>query len=145
MMKNFSREIAFFAVLAVFAVGVGCAGKPENLPYPCELAGSVWRPADFRPGAYLEFTMDFRVIGSSGKNRFFAPVKCAPGKRIRVSPVAFSMIDGKLDDWETTFFKALDNTRGYVFDDDRLALYDEERRKLLEFRMMRPPREVEKP
>ena len=54
------------------------------------------------------------------------------------------MIDGKLDDWESTFFSALDNTRGYVFDDDRLALYDEERKKLVEFRMMRPPQEAEK-
>ena len=138
-MKNFLREIAVFGFSAALAVCAGCAGKPENTPYPCELAGSVWRPADFRPGAYLEFTPDFRIVGSSGRNRFFAPVRCASGKRMRVSPVAFSMIDGKLDDWERTFFTALDNTRGYVFDGDKLAFYSEERKKLVEFRMMRPP------
>ena len=143
-MKKFLREIAVFGVFAVLIVCTGCAGKPKNLQYPCELAGSVWRPADFRPGAYLEFTTDLRAVGASGRNRFFAPVRCAPGKRIRISPVAFTMIDGKLDDWESTFFSALDNTRGYVFDDDRLALYDEERKKLVEFRMMRPPQEAEK-
>ena len=145
MMKKFLREIAVFAVFSAFAAGIGCAGRDAHRgPYPCELSGSVWRPADFRPGAYLEFTTDLRAVGASGRNRFFAPVRCAPGKRIRISPVAFTMIDGKLDDWESTFFSALDNTRGYVFDDDRLALYDEERKKLVEFRMMRPPQEAEK-
>ena len=141
-MKNFSREIA---AAALAALCFGCAGTaPESAPYPNELAGSVWRPADFRPGAYLEFTPDGRAVGSSGKNRFFTPVKCAPGKRIRVSPVAYTMIDGPLDEWEKNFFRALDNTRGYVFDGDRLSLYSEERLKLLELRMMRPPQEAGK-
>ena len=142
-MKNFSREIAFCAVAAAFAVCVGCAGKPENGPYPCELAGSVWRPADFRRGAYLEFTPDFRAVGSSGRNRFFSPVSCAPGKRMRLT-VAYTMNGGELDEWEKKFFAALNDTRGYVFDDDKLTLYSEERKKLVEFRMMRPPQEPEK-
>ncbi len=143
-MKNFLIEIAVFGVLSALTLGIGCAGKPENRPYPCELSGSVWRPADFRPGAYLEFTPDFRAVGSTGKNRFFSPVQCAPGKRIRVSPVAYTMSSGKLDEWERKFFAALDNTRGYVFDDGKLTFYSEERQRLVEFRMMRPPHEVEK-
>ena len=137
-MKNFLREIAV-AALAAFCFG--CAGTPpEPKPYPNELAGSVWRPAEFRAGAYIEFTPDGRAVGSSGRNRFFAPVSCAVGKRIRISPVAYTMANGKLEDWEIEFFKALDNTRGYVFDEDRLSLYSEERLKLLEFRMLLPPK-----
>ena len=143
-MKNFLREIAVFGFSAALAVCAGCAGKPENTPYPCELAGSVWRPSDFRPGAYIEFTPDFRAVGSSGKNRFFSPVKCAPGKRILVSPVAYTMRDGQLDEWEKSFFSALDNTRGYVFDGGKLTFYSEERQKLAEFLMMRPPHGVER-
>ena len=143
-MRKFFGEIAV-SVLAAAALAVcaGCAGKPESGPYPCELAGSVWRPADFRRGAYLEFTRDFRAVGSSGRNRFFSPVRCAPGKRMRLI-VAYTMNGGELDEWEKKFFAALNDTRGYVFDDDKLTLYSEERKKLVEFRMMRPPQEPEK-
>lgn len=144
-MRIFLREIAVLTVAAAVAAGAGCAGSPPRKePYPCELAGSVWRPADLRPGAYIEFTPDHRAVGSSGKNRFFAPVKCAPGKRLTVSPVAYTKIRGDLDEWEKRFFEALENTRGYVFDGNKLSLYSEEREKLMEFLMMRPPRGADK-
>ena len=142
-MKKFFREIAVLSVAAVLAVCEGCASaEPEEAPYPCELAGSVWRPAEIRRGAYLEFTPDFRVVGSSGRNRFFGPVRCAPGKRMRMI-VAYTMNGGELDEWEKKFFAALNDTRGYVFDDDKLFLYSEEREKLAEFRMLRPPQKVQ--
>ena len=141
-MKKFLREIAIFAVAAVLAGCAGTAAEPENAPYPCELAGSVWRPAELRKGAYLEFTPDFRVVGSSGRNRFFGPVRCAPGKRMRMI-VAYTMNGGELDEWEKKFFAALNDTRGYVFDGDKLDLYSEEREKLAEFRMLRPPQEAQ--
>ena len=143
-MKNFLREIAVSFAAAALAVCAGCASaEPENAPYPCELAGSVWRPEELRRGAYLEFTPDFRVVGSSGKNRFFGPVRCAPGKRMRMI-VAYTMNGGEIDEWEKKFFSALNDTRGYVFDGDKLALYSEAREKLAEFRMMRPPQEARK-
>ena len=143
-MKKFLREIAVSFAAAALALGAGCASaEPEDAPYPCELAGSVWRPAESRRGAYLEFTPDFRVVGSSGRNRFFGPVRCAPGKRMRMI-VAYTMNGGELDEWEKKFFAALNDTRGYVFDGDKLDLYSEEREKLAELRMLRPPQEAQK-
>ena len=137
-MRKFLREIAAAALTAVCFGCVGTPPKPE--PKPNELAGSVWHPAEPRQGAYIEFTPDGRAVGSSGKNRFFAPVSFAAGKRIRIAPVAYTMVNGRLDEWEIRFFQALDNTRGYVFDGDTLSLYSEERLKLLEFKMLLPPK-----
>ena len=143
-MKKFSREIAVSAVAVLAGLLLGCAAAPAGKPpYPCELAGSVWVPAVPRKGAYLEFTADRRAVGSTGPNRYFAPVKCAPGKRIRVSPVAYTKLRGELDEWEMRFFQALDDTRGYVFDGDKLTLYSEERQPLLELKMLRAPRKAD--
>ena len=63
--------------------------------------------------------------------RFFGPVVYAEGKRIRLGPLAATRIPGPERKYEEKFYARIEETRGYVFEDDKLTLYNEEREPVM--------------
>ena len=126
--KIFSSSAATLAALLLIC---GCAAPPPA-PKGGELAGSLWKPSGSPRLAYVEFTEDGRMVGCAGTNRFFGPVSYAKGKRIRLGPLAMTRTPpGSNAKYEELFFSAMENTRGYVLEDDKLTFYSEERQPLM--------------
>ena len=127
-MKKFSSAAASLAALLIAG---GCAALPPA-PKGGELSGTLWKPNASPRLAYVEFTDDDRMVGCAGTNRFFGPVSYAKGKRIRLGPLAATrMPPGPNAKYEEQFFSAMENTRGYVLEDDKLTFYSEERQPLM--------------
>ena len=137
-MKIFSSMTAFAAALLVFC---GCAAPEKSAPpRDGELAGTYWRPVNPMNYTYIEFTGDGRMVGSTGRNRFFGPVAYAKGKRIRLGPLATtrSKLTRLESQYEEQFISRLEAARGYVLDGDTLTLYDEERQPVMKLIQLKP-------
>lgn len=139
-MKKIPSIVTFAAILLTFC---GCAAPEKSAaPRDGELAGTYWRPVNPMNYTYIEFTGDGRMVGSTGRNRFFGPVAYAKGKRIRLGPLATTR--SKLTELERTyeeqFISRLEATRGYVLDGDTLTLYDEERQPVMKLLKLEPQR-----
>ena len=134
--KKFLSVLSAFAALLL--VSGGCKSAPPPAPRDGELAGSFWKPAGSPQSAYIEFIGDGRVVGSTGSNRFFGPVAYAEGKRIRIGPLAATRIPGAGKKYEDEFFARLEEVRGYVLDDDKLTLYNEDRQPVMELVRLKP-------
>lgn len=130
MMKNFSfAAAALCAVLLSAAAGCSAPAAPRRTGG--ELAGTLWKPVDSPSRVYVEFTSDDRVVGCSGVNRFFGPVSYAKGKRLRLGPLAATRMGGQFLKYEENFFAQMEDTRGYVLEDDKLTLYNEARKPVM--------------
>ena len=143
---NFFRYAALtLSAAALFALA-GCAAPERPSPPPDgELAGTFWRPSHALKTTYIEFPGDGRVLGSSGRNRFFGPVAYAAGKRLRLGPLATTREPGSETErqYEKEFFARLEATRGYVLDGDTLMLYNEEREPVM--KLLRLKVQLKKP
>ena len=143
-MKKFCLKAVVSAAAALAVAVSGCASK-EKTPPPRdgELAGTFWKPVGSPRGTYIEFTGDGRMVGNAGRNRFFGPVVYAKGKRIRLGPLAATRIPGPERKYEEKFYEQIEETRGYVFEEDKLTLYNEEREPVMELARIKV--EVPKP
>ena len=139
--KNFLSVSFVFTVLLL--VSGGCKSAPPPVPRDGELAGTFWKPVGSPRGTYIEFTGDGRMVGNAGRNRFFGPVAYAKGKRIRLGPLAATRIPGPERKYEEKFYEQIEETRGYVFEEDKLTLYNEEREPVMELARIKV--EVPKP
>ncbi len=137
--KKFFRVLSCAAALLLVSGGCKSAPKPAE-KRDGELAGTFWKPANSPQFAYIEFIGDGRMVGSTGRNRFFGPVAYAPGKRIRLGPLAATRIPGAEKKFEETFYARIEETRGYVLDGDKLTLYNEERQPVMELDRLIPNR-----
>lgn len=137
--KKFFPVLA--AAVALLLVSGGCQSAPKPPPpRDGELAGTFWHPVGMPRFAYLEFIGDGRMVGSTGRNRFFGPVAYAAGKRLRLGPLAYTRIPGPDRKLEDRFFAGIEETRGYVLDGDKLTLYNEERQPVMELVQLKPRR-----
>ena len=140
-MKKFPSIITFAAILLTFC---GCAApKKTSPPRDGELAGTFWRPVKPMNYTYIEFTGDGRMVGSTGRNRFFGPVAYARGKRLRLGPLAISRAPRMTEterQYEEEFISRIEATRGYVLDGDTLTLYNEERQPVMKLLQLKPQR-----
>lgn len=120
----------------------GCATSAEHPPVKRgELAGTYWKPVDSPRCTYIEFTVDGRMVGNTGCNRFFGPVAYARGKRIRLGPLAATRnprAPAAEQKYEERFFSRIEETRGYVFDGDRLTFYNEARQPVMKLFRLTP-------
>ena len=105
------------------------------------LAGTAWRavdiegrPTDAEVASNLTFEGDQRVSGSTGCNRYTAPLSVT-GTSIRVGVIAMTRMacPPAVMDQETRFTVALEAARGYRQEGDGLTLLDEQGRSLLRF------------
>lgn len=145
MMNFFRSAIPLLSAAALFALA-GCAAPEKPAPpRDGELAGTFWRPSHALKFTYIEFPGDGRVLGNSGRNRFFGPVAYAAGKRLRLGPLATTREPGSEAErqYEKEFFARLEATRGYVLDGDTLMLYNEEREPLMRLVRLKP--QIQKP
>ena len=141
-MKKILLEIASaLAATSLMFAAAGCSTARTKPPAitPGELADTLWKPSGSPPAAYVEFTADNRVLGCAGTNRYFGPVTYAPGKRVNLGPLATTRAKSPYEKYERSFFSAMEETRGYVLEEDKLTLYNEERQPVLELRPVRLP------
>ena len=96
------------------------------------LAGSIWIPVDGPQGAYLEFSRDMlRIIGSTGGNRYFAPVEKSQNNLINFGAIASTRAMSRDPEKEAVFLDALDRTRAWKIEDNMLILENERCNELL--------------
>ncbi len=105
------------------------------------LGGTTWRAAeiegratDAEVASTLTFEGDQRVSGSTGCNRYTAPLSVT-GTSIRLGVIAMTRraCPPPVTDQETRFIAALEAARGYRQEGDVLWLLDEQGRSLLRF------------
>ena len=132
--RNFLHLIAIFC-LTVFFVS-GCASAKEEKPKDFPLANTSWTPIPGPKGAVLQFTPDFRIVGSTNGNRFFAPVEKVDGHLINFGPIAITRAMSAEPEKEAMFIDALDRTRAWSVDGDILTLENERKRPVLKLRRL---------
>ena len=117
----------------------GGAGMPVTTPE--ELTDVAWRPTRLGEMAieedtkiYLQFDNDGRIGGHAGCNRYFG------GYRFDADSLIFGMVGATrmacgepADSFEISFLEALQNTRGAIRSEDRLALQDASGETLVRF------------
>ena len=84
--RNFLQLIAIFCLTAFFSSGCATDKEAEKPHFP--LAGTLWAPVSGPRGAILEFTADHRMVGTTGFNRFFAPIEKIDGNLINFGNIA---------------------------------------------------------
>ena len=129
-MKKFLSVVSASAAALALWIG-GCAGSSGAARIGGELSDTVWKPEGSPRMTYVEFTSDNRVVGCAGVNRFFGPVSYEKGKRIRIGPLASTRMSGPDAKYEARFFSGIEETRGYVLEEDKLTLYNEERQPVM--------------
>jgi heat shock protein HslJ len=146
-----SRRARRWAAIGI-ALGAGLAGpgcqRPGAPPGPAisaatptaafPLDGTTWRAEELggqrTEGATATVTFEgaSRVAGSTGCNRYFAPLSVS-GFALRVGEIAMTRMacSAALMDQETRFVAALAAVRGYRQEGEALRLVDESERTLL--------------
>ena len=129
--------------LALVCLGAfGCqSGAPTPTTATFLLGGTTWRAVEIEgratdPGvtSTLAFEGDQRVSGSSGCNRYTAPLSVA-GSSIRVGAIAMTRMacPPPAMDQESRFTAALEAARAFRQERDVLRLLDEQGRSVLRF------------
>ena len=125
----------FFLLTAVFFLSAGCASnKTSENQRDLPLAGTVWIPEKGPSGAYLEFSGDMlRIIGSTGGNRFFAPVEKVCCHLIHFGSIASTRMMSREPEKEALFLDALDRTRAWKTDGNTLIFENERKKEVIKF------------
>ena len=105
------------------------------------LTDVAWRPAslgemniDDTTQMYLQFSVDGRIGGHAGCNRYFGGYRFDEGQLLFSMVGASRMACGEpADALEFSYLEALQNTRGAVRAGDRLALRDTDGETLVRF------------
>lgn len=132
--RNFLQLIAIFCSAAVLSSGCATekdAGK-ENFP----LAGTLWAPVSGPKGAILEFTPDRRMVGTTGFNRFFAPIEKIDGNLINFGNIALTRAMSPEPEKEAVFIDALDRTRAWRVEGNTLILENERKKTILKLQRL---------
>jgi heat shock protein HslJ len=122
----------FLAGIAFVNLSDMRGGKGIAVTTPEELTDVAWRPTRLGEMAieedtkmYLQFDNDGRIGGHAGCNRYFG------GYRFDADSLIFGMVGATrmacgepADSFEISYLEALQNTRGAVRSEDRLALRD---------------------
>ncbi len=132
------KKAIFFQMLlngvVLLFLSAGCAATSVQNP----LTGHRWILEDAPARAELIFTVDGkRVVGSSGVNRFFAPVKHGAGGVLEIDLIARTRKAGSPAEmkYEREFFRRLGAVRFTRIENGRLLLLDAEGKTLLRFRV----------
>ena len=137
-----------FIFFMLFLAGIafvnlrGMQGDAESIISTADqLTDVAWRPIRLGEMAieedtpmFLQFDPDGRIGGHAGCNRFFGGYRFDEGQLIFGMVGSTRMACGEpADSLEIAFLEALDNTRGGVRVDERLALRDANGQTLVRF------------
>ena len=132
--RNFLQLIAIFCLIAFFSSGCATDKEAEKPHFP--LAGTLWAPVSGPRGAILEFTADHRMVGTTGFNRFFAPIEKIDGNLINFGNIAVTRAMSPEPEKEAVFIDALDRTRAWRVDGNTLILENERKKTILKLQRL---------